>query len=261
MRSNFLSFWITLISVFIFGCKSSTNLHIDKTQTSIGKTSAVIIGMEKSKFAGNCTGAQIDSSRMYMLIKQYTDDVVLLQNEKATKSAVVNAMTKSVANSDLCIIFYSGHGGSEPFADTGIEEKDGKDEFLCLYDTWLKDNDIWKIISKSKGRILLMVDACHSETMWRSPGFKMLVPLSWDNKIEESNGFSMLCWSGCPDNTYSYGSSSGGQFTNALLRNFTKGMTYAQLWERIKSDKTLREFENPQSTAIGSGFEQIEFLK
>ena len=66
---------------------------------------------------------------------------------------------------------------------------------------------------------------------------------------------AMLCWSGCPDDTFSYGASSGGQFTNAILRHFNDQKTYEALWNEIKNDKTLRMYENPQSTAIGSGFD------
>ena len=90
--------------------------------------------------------------------------------------------------------------------------------------------------------------------MYRAPGFKVIPPLAYDATIDDSDTFSMLCWSGCPDNTYSYGSTSGGQFTNALLRHFNANKTYEKLWEEIKSDKTLRSFENPQSTVMGDGF-------
>ena len=261
MRSNVLLFLGVAVIAMFAGCKSCHDCFTTETPSSDKKTCAVVIGMEKSRFAGDCPGAQIDSSRMCSLMTQYADNVVLLQNEKATKSTVVEAMTKAVTNSSLCIIYYSGHGGSEPFADTGIEEKDGKDEFLCLYDTWLKDNDIWKIISKSKGRVFLISDSCHSETQFRNPVFRLKPPLSYDHVLNQPNTFSLLCWSGCPDSDYSYGSSSGGQFTNALLRHFKKGITYEQLWGKVKADKTLREYENPQSTAIGNGFENQEFLK
>jgi hypothetical protein len=64
----------------------------------------------------------------------------------------------------------------------------------------------------------------------------------------------MLCWSGCPDDTYSYGASSGGQFTNALLRHLDATKTYEYLWNEIKNDRLLRSYENPQSTVLGNGF-------
>ena len=118
----------------------------------------------------------------------------------------------------------------------------------------MKDNEIWDIISKSKGRIMFIVDACHSQSIMRNSGFILKVPLSWDHEMSSDCMFSLLCWSGCPDNAYSYGSVSGGQLTNALLRHYNYQETYQDLWNKIKNDKTLRTYENPQSTNLGKGF-------
>lgn len=246
--------------VAIAGCKTDWCPKISGGESD-ANMSAVVIGMERSKFAGNCPGAQLDSSRMNDLLRRYTPNVVLLQNEAATRTAVVMAMEAAIAKGTLCVIYYSGHGGSQPFFDTGSDEKDGSDEFLCLYDTYLRDNDIWKIISKSKGRVFMISDSCHSQTQFRMPSFTIKPPLAFDHTLNEQQKFSMLCWSGCPDESVSYGSQSGGQFTNALLRHFTKDKTYQQLWDEIKADKTLRQHENPQSTVLGNGFDGVKFLR
>jgi hypothetical protein len=193
---------------------------------------------------------------MYKLLSQYTPNIVLFEDGNATKSVVAAALRNAVAKAGdgLVIFYYSGHGGSEPFPNTGIEETDGKDEFLCLYDTWMRDNEVWSIISQSKGRVFLMFDCCHSQSMMRNIGFRFAVPLSWDHTMNDKTSFSMLCWSGCPDDTYSYGAKTGGQFTNALLRHFNASKTYEYLWNEIKNDRTLRAYENPQSTILGNGF-------
>lgn len=249
---------VTIVSAIvlclgIIGCKSGKQQQPEPKSTN---TYVVVVGMENSKFAGSCPGAGYDADRMYKLLSSYTPNIVLFRDSNATKANVVAALTKAVekAKDGLLIFCYSGHGGSEPFYNTGKEEVDGKDEFLCLYDTYMRDNEIWNIISKSKGRVFLYFDCCHSATMYRAPGFKIVPPLSWDYKINEDNGFSMLCWSGCPDDTYSYGASTGGQFTNALLRHFDSRKTYEALWNELKADQILRAYENPQSTAIGDGF-------
>lgn len=244
-----------LVGVIIGGCKT------EEEKPSIGakatNTYVVVVGMENSKFAGSCPGAGYDADRVYNLLLGYTHNSILLKNEAATKNNVKTALENAIVKSGtgLTIFFYSGHGGSEPFANTGIEETDGKDEFLCLWDTWMRDNEIWEILSKSKGRVLMLVDACHSQTMWRSPGFRLTPPLAWEHTVTSNLPFSLLCWSGCPDNTYSYGSPSGGQFTNALLRHYKVSKTYENLWNEIKTDKILRQYEDPQSTNIGNGFE------
>lgn len=244
-----------LLGVFC-GCDKDDPTPDPQIRTN--STYAIVVGMETSKFAGSCDGAGYDADRMYNLFTNYTPNVVKMRDGNGTKANVAKAFADAIekAGKDgLVIFYYSGHGGSDPFKDTGIEEDDGKDEYLCLYDTYMRDNEIWNIISKSKGRICLIFDCCHSQTMMRSPSFRVIPPLTWDHTMTDSVPFSMLCWSGCPDDTYSYGSATGGQFTNALLRHFNANKTYEQLWTDIKNDRTLRRFENPQSTVLGNGFE------
>lgn len=249
----------------VAGCDlTSTNgpgPTIDDTSSKtndIAKTSvcAVVVGMENSKFAGSCPGAKYDSERMYDLISQYSADVTLLQDSAATKSAIVAAMQRGVAKAGdgLFVLYYSGHGGSEPFPDTGLEETDGSDEFLCPWDTYLRDNEIWSIISKSQGRVYLLFDCCHSRTMFRSPTMTFSTALPVRATWTESGSFSMQCWSGCPDNTYSYGSDTGGKFTNSFLKHFKDGMTYDELWKKMEADTDLRRYEVIQRTLIGKSF-------
>lgn len=233
------------------------------------KCSVVIVGVENSGVFGKCDGSETDAYNMAKLLGQYSSDLTFLINGSATVQNVRSAFEKAV-KSDLAIIYYSGHGGSQRFEDTGIEEVDGKDEFLCLYDGILRDNDIWDITGKSKGRVFEIFDCCHSETMFRVPGIKFrkvntpikrLTKLVSDfiGKIKKpasqektiSLGQNLLVWSGCPDNTYSYGSSDGGKFTNTLLKHFKKELTYSQLWSLIKADQSLKRFEQVQSTKIG----------
>lgn len=236
------------------GCKTDGNVN---PSTKSATTSIVVVGMENSRFAGECPGAGYDADRMAKILAQFSTNVVLLRDGAATKSAVVNALTKAIetAGDGLVIFFYSGHGGSDPFHDTGTEEEDGKDEYYCFYDTYMRDNEMWQMIQKCEGRIMLINDCCHSKTLYRSPKItlKATMPLAYAANARAAK--SMLCWSGCPDNTYSYGSSTGGQFTNALLRHFGENKTYEALWNEIKNDRTLRQYEDPQKTVIGNGFD------
>lgn len=226
-------------------------------------TYAVVIGMEYSKFAGSCPGAKLDSNRMYSLLSKYTQNCVLLQDEKATRSNVRSAIENGISKSEngLFILYYSGHGGSDPFPDTGIEEKDGKDEYLCLYDVYMRDNEIWSLISKSKGRVVLLADCCHSRTVWKSPKFTLANAIPLGASYNEEGPISMQCWSGCPDNTYSYGSETGGQFTNALLRHFNASMTYDELWNKIEQDSTLKRYEIVQRTLMGADFRNVKVFR
>lgn len=242
----------------LVGCKDGQNDPVPQPQPEVSPvadagTAAVVIGMEKS-FAGNCPGANLDAKRMNDLLSKYAKDVYYLTNEQATHDRVASAM-KEAATHDLCIIYYSGHGGSTAFADTGSEEADGRDEYLCVYDKMFRDNEIWSIISNAKGRVLLIFDCCHSKTMFRVPGITLKKTSSkMMMRRRDANTFSMLCWSGCPDDAYSYGSNAGGEFTNCLLAKFAANKTYEYLWNEIAADKELRKSEIVQKTEIGTGF-------
>lgn len=246
----FLFAIIIFLAVGVVGCKTGDCDPIVRTTNM----AAVVIGMENSQFAGSCPGAAYDAQRMRSLLYNYTSDIAYFSDATAKHDTVLSAL-KHAAEAELCVVFYSGHGGSDRFWNTGSEEEDGKDEYLCLYDTYMKDNEIWQIIQSAKGRVFLIFDCCHSQTMFRQPSFTMryVVPLSATH--HEDGDVSMLCWSGCPDDTYSYGSSSGGQFTNALIKHFSANKTYDYLWNEIESDTRLMEYEKVQRTIIGSGFD------
>lgn len=61
----------------------------------------------------------------------------------------------------------------------------------------------------------------------------------------------MLCWSGCPDDTYSYGSAAGGMFTNAIAEYMVLSSTYQQLWDKVSTDRSLLKAQTPKQTIIG----------
>lgn len=204
-------------------------------------TAVVVIGMENSKAYGNCPGAKIDSNRMSELLGKY-GKVTKLQDAQATRSAVQTALARG-ASKDFLIIYYSGHGGQAGHGDPS--EVDKKDEYLCLWDGPMYDNELWAVIQSAK-RTMLIIDACHSETMYRSLSLKASAA-----RIAGSKG-EFLCWSGCPDNTFSYGDASGGKFTNALRRNYASYYTYDQVWEGISKDKTLAKYQLPKRSKTGS---------
>ena len=217
------------------------------------KVSTLVIGMEYSYVFGQCTGSRIDSNKMFELLKPYSSSIILLQDSNATKENVVKAW-KTVMDADLTIIYYSGHGGSERFETTGPEEIDGKDEYLCLEDTYLLDNEIWQLLQQSKGRVIFIADCCHSETMFRSPGFSFTLSQKLLSAGSERAPLNLQMWSGCADNTYSYGDSTGGELTKRLLKYFNANMTYDELWDKLQSDQSLKRYEIIKRTKLGIDF-------
>lgn len=215
---------------------------------------SIIIGLEHSKFAGNCPGSEVDARNMLKILKERSSSITFIVNESATIQAVKDALEEAVDKEDgLIVLYYSGHGSNAKFQDTDEgEEEDGKDEFLCLYDGYLRDNELWNILSKARGRVFEMFDCCHSRTMFR-------VPLL--GSCSENSCPNMLVWSGCPDDKVSYGYSSGGKFTNTFLGNLDPKLSYADIWKRISSDKVLRTYEEVQKTVIGNFDESCQIFK
>lgn len=248
---------VALMLVAVSGCKdvgfNGGGGGSQEGLCSRSNTYAVVVGMENSAFAGACPGAEKDARRMYDLFAGYAANRKLFISGQANYADVRNALTEAADRADLFIFYYSGHGGSQRFADTGSDEDDGMDEFLCLNDRYMRDNDVWSVISRCRGRVVMVVDACHSKTMWRQP-FTMRRIRTLRTTTHENGTLSFTCWSGCPDNTYSYGSSSGGEMTNAILRHFDNHLSYDELWEKVESDRTLKEYESVQRTKMGADF-------
>lgn len=209
--------------------------------------------MDNSKIAGCCPGAALDATRMFDLVKPISNSAVCFKSDEAIKNDVVSAMKDACTGSDLTIIFYAGHGGSQKMKQYAPEEVDGKDEMIFLWDTYMLDDEIWDIISKASGRVFLMFDCCHSETMFRiAPPIDFCA--SVDDESERAKKVNMICWSGCADNKTSIGSSSGGEFTNAFIRSYDKKLTYNQLWDKLQSDKKLKKYEIIKQTKLGNDF-------
>lgn len=204
-------------------------------------TGIIVIGMENSAKYGSCPGARVDSNRMASLLSKY-GKVTKLQDAQATRANVHTALA-NVASKDMTIIYYSGHGGQQGHGDKS--ETDGKDEFLCLWDGPLMDNELWSFISTAK-RTMLIVDACHSETMYRSLEMRAKAA-----RISGSRG-EFLCWSGCADSQYSYGGVTGGKFTNSILRHYKSYLTYDQVWNGIVKDRAVTSVQTPMCTRVGS---------
>lgn len=277
-------------AALVAGCVK-TGANQPQSQPSEGKVSYLCVGMETSKRFGSCPGCGLDMRRISSLIRSYYGyEGESLISERATKSEVVKRFKAGVERTPddgLFLFFYSGHGGQEYLGGEEPDGSDRKDEYLCLYDTYMMDDEIWDIVSKCRGRLFLFFDACHSATMYRSVAHDLSksVGVKRSNRVAtalalnenifvESNGFTfrpekfvqatplesttnssprILCWSGCKESEYSYGGSNGGLLTFAVVNSWKKGISYDDLWESaVKlvngSDKT----QNPVQTYVGA---------
>lgn len=239
---------IMFLFVFAMAALFSGCVSVEKAKT----TGIVIVGMGQSAKYGKCEGAAKDASTMAGILSKYGTPQILVNNQ-ATKANVVNAL-KVASQNDLMIFFYSGHGGSDPIGDVS-GEPDKKNEYLCLYNGYLLDNEIWNIICGAKNRVLLIFDCCHSETMFRSSGIDFSKLIRNDaSALPRANlsHIKMLCWSGCGDANYSYGDANGGLLTNAIRDSFDKDRTYNKVWVLTRSK--LPSYQRAKKTEIGTGF-------
>lgn len=254
MIKNFLTTFLAIATMTIaVGCKT-INKHMFE-QADKKSTGVLCIGMENSRYAGNCPGAGIDATRMHRLLKKYSDNATLLISQQATKAVVVQKMVEA-CQKDLAIIFYSGHGGDQKqSAATKINfvEPSGKDQFLCLYDKQMLDDEIWNIICGAKGRVVLICDCCHSGTMFRAP--MNFAAKKADEEVFGAGKEPRLWYiGGCIDQSYSYGDANGGLLTNAFLQKFKEERTYDSMWRLLHNDKYLNQSEQVQNAVIGESF-------
>lgn len=236
------------ISGLISGCETSAYVENDVD------VKAVVIGVENG-WAGKCTGSLKDIKTMTrMLLDAGVSDITILDDKNATYSNVTNAFMKAV-DSELMVLYYSGHGGSKASSALTLPyEVDSNDEFLCLYDTIMLDDDIWDIIKHAKGRVFLIFDCCHSETMFRKPMLMSFSEYSTHELLRSNSTVSIICWSGCPDDSVSYGSADGGKLTNCIKKHFNPMITYDSIWSCIERDKTLKYYQESRQTKCGIDF-------
>ena len=280
-----------LIAVAVVaGCMEAQVPESDNESKNTNGVSYLCVGMEKSARFGDCPGCEVDAKRLDALMKEkYGYDGEILISSQATKSAVVQRLRAGVERTredGLFLFFYSGHGGQENLGGKEPDGADRQDEYLCLYDSHMLDDEIWDIVSRCRGRVFLYFDACHSATMYRSvvcdvarsPEVAEAMALS-TNAMVKSSGFTfkprglttaramsfeedprseprLLCWSGCRESEYSFGSSRGGMLTSALVGSWKKGCSYDYLWEEASTKvRRSQPGQNPVQTRIGLGFE------
>lgn len=259
---NFLK--IAILSLFSILTSSCAYLNMNAANFANDESTGVLcIGMQQSAAFGSCPGAQLDATRMHELLSKYSKNSTLLLSHQATKTVVVKKM-QEVCQKDLAIIYYSGHGGSQKQkvnANTTFIEPSGHDSFLCLYNTYMLDDEIWAIVSNAKGRVVLIFDCCHSATM-----FRVTNPFNFENERKAMAATAkksprILVLSGCDDLNYSYGGNDGGLMTNTLLRRFRENKTYKELFENVRDNKELAKSQTVHITEIGDSFKRFTVFK
>lgn len=87
----------------------------------------------------------------------------------------IDWLATNAGRNDVAYIFFSGHGTHQP--DDNGDEDDGQDEFICLHDGNLRDDDYYLWVKRIKsGRLIEITDTCFSGGSAR--GVKSIAPIS-----------------------------------------------------------------------------------
>lgn len=93
------------------------------------------------------------------------EDATVLVDQAATTSNVRNAVERAARQAgpeDLILFFFSGHGDRVERASAQATDPDGFDETLTFYDADITDDDMSRLLSGIRGRVLLVLDSCFS---------------------------------------------------------------------------------------------------
>jgi hypothetical protein len=185
------------------------------------KKRALIIGLTHvdpkhyNGWSGHCPGCDLDAKRMRRLaMESGIDDTIMLLNSQAKVQTVKESalmLIKDMHKDDLLFLYASGHGNQQP--DQSGDEEDNMDESLCLWDGELIDDVIGQFLLKVPIdiRIFMITDTCHSGSNFRGRSIARATQYLFPR-------CKVIHYGGCNDGEYSYGSSDGGVFTNALLK-------------------------------------------
>ena len=216
-----------------------------------------------------CPGADVDAITLSADASACGVTVITLLNEKCTWTNIKTTVFKiaeDLKRGDMLVFGFSGHGTQ--IKDEDGDEADGLDEALCLYaelpganidilrDDYVMTELLMPLWKAHPGLdILLITDTCHSQGNFRSmmnwavPAQKHSRLLVASRATSEIDG-GLIQIAMCREESYSYGYSSGGTGTQALLRarkdKIGRLATYWMTLQYINPEK-----QEPQWTEYG----------
>jgi len=255
MRGNmkYHSIVLGVLVAISYGCSTpavDTPVVVTPPATTAG--AAICVGLTAvdpaayQGWAGDCPGCDEDANGFHLLLnKSLSGGAIFLFNSAATWKNVqddVLAAAATLKRGDLLVVMMSGHGGQLP--DDNGDEADGLDETICLWDGQVRDDEVLKLINKFPAglRVVLINDQCHSEGNFRSFMRKVqrVVTLGKYGKrkgavlVKAKTGWDgqLIQFAGCREASYSYGSSTGGTWSQNLLSTFSPTLTWRQWFDK-----------------------------
>lgn len=213
--------------------------------------------------------------------------------EEDTSGRSIPSFLKDVSKDDTFIFYYSGHGSTEK-ASSRFNMANDTNETLLTYDSRkpgmhdLADkelNFLLSTVTKRVDHVIVIVDSCHSDSVFRGDG-DLSERHEPDEKAEERDfstylpgvqahysqsrklpGTDFLTLSACQADESAWGSSTGGRFTQGLLKvlrtaeNQGKIPSYFDLIFQIKAEiGNTRIQQHPQLGSWGKVNPNWQFL-
>lgn len=186
-----LSFTPTATGELSFTVSASNHLGVAEASVSVDvgelapKKFALCVGINEYKEITSLYGCVNDAKYMAanLVARGGWDaaDITILTDERATKSAIRGAISNIVVQAmagDTFVYQHSSHGGQFNAGYDILYGEDGKDVFLCVFDERLTDNTTayndYEIAADlaafpSGVKVAMIVDACHSGGLFKSP--------------------------------------------------------------------------------------------
>jgi len=197
--------------------------------------------------------------------------VKVISHQEATSTNIRQALmkiAKDLKSNDTFLFYYSGHG--DRFSNKTSKEDDNQDDFLvtkdmtCNYnkiDNVMIDDELNYRYAQIKARKIIIIDACHSETLYKSVAtskaskrFKsssllksyetcnniagLTRDFSIDPKYQKAKISNMIHLAASLESQQAEGSPEGGIFTLALQKALKEkgNISFGRLIEEIKSN-------------------------
>lgn len=248
------------------------------------------IGEQEDKSWAKINGDKDVPFVQQMLQNAGYKDVRTLVNKQATKAGIVTQFKELTARckaGDLVYIHFSGHG--QQVTDVNGDEEDGWDEAWIPYDAYLKygkmdrgekhliDDEISVLLTAIKhkigdsGKILVVVDACHSgdssrgvdigETV-RGVKDEFVIPGSHHGKVRKAKE-RWLTLSACKDYQLNQEMKTPkvGKLTYALYSVSEKGRVTMEAIQRFMQRHRGRYSQTPVQTGETTTHIISDFLK
>ncbi len=225
----FLSSFLLLISCTMKTDKMETTEGLAITQ---GNGYALLVGAARTSLFGysnvftESAPYNVDALERILLKNDFQEQhIAKLHSPKADelKASLLSQLHKLTEN-DLFVFYFFGHG--DQVSDTGVldETGDKKDEVLIAADRELVDDEIYEILTsiKTKARVLFIIDACNSGTIYKSmlnfrnkgltiPAFGYL-----ENKQDNKIKLDFLYLGATQDGSITTASGSTSLFTSSI---------------------------------------------